>query len=605
MSIASAKTGVLAQARMFLNNQVGGMAVPMGIAMIPIFMATGVGIDAVRITREQAAFQAALDAATLALAADERTAVEGLTGNALTTRIAELEALALKYAKANYTREAGSNAQIIPKVYVDGQKVQLKATLNFPTTLMRYAGINTLDLHFFSEVQKAMRPVEVTMVMDVTGSMSQSITVGTPLPPGITSSTQIDTKIEGAKYAAKNFLKSLYSGTLAEKPSSQYIRVSMVPFSAAVRLNTAAHDFKLNWIDTAGANTLSRLHFDQSIAPPTTWNNYTAWSSLKKTSSTYHSWNGCVETRRNGTGTSDFNINDTAPSAGNPDTLFPAYFMPDVSGTSTGGGTNNYGVNYIGGTSLTSTGSECRGLSFCDKASASGSTNNANFYRSQQENYYKYVDRLIGNEAITTDGPWTNCSATSVVPMTYDRSKVEAAIDAMVPHGSTVIPEGLSWGLRVISPTEPFTKVEGFGSQAAANISIFNDPRWIKVMLLMTDGNNDIGPGSFTTNSSWYAGYGFAGEALANNRYGTTSSSAVETNLNDFTAAACNKVKANNVTLFVSSFGNGVSTATQTMLRNCATSPTHYLHAATSANLIAAFDHFGQDTLNKMIFVSK
>ncbi len=599
--------GLLSRFKKFLRNTSGGIAVPFAIAVIPMMMATGVGIDTVRITREQAAFQAAMESAALALAADDRSAVEGLTGQPLKTRIDELTVLALNYFKANYTAEAGAETSLNLSIKVDGQKVQIFATHEFPTTLMRLVGIEHMSLNFFSEVQKAMRPVEVVLVMDVTGSMAQAIPVGTPLPPGITSGSQIDTKIEGAKVAAQNFLKGLYTGTLAEKPSSQYIRVALVPFSAAVRLNQNAFDFNLNWIDTTGINPLSRLNFDQSIATPATWNNFTAWSSVKRTTGTssadWHTWNGCVETRRSGTGANDFNINDAAPTTSNPDTLFPAYFMPDVSGTDTG--SNTYGVNYIGGTSLTSVGNECRGLSFCNKTSASGSTNTSAFYRSQQENYNKYVNRVVGNEALTTDGPWSNCSATPIVPMTYDRSRVEAGLNAMTPEGNTVIPEGLAWGLKVLSPTEPFTQVEGFGANAATTISTYGNPRWMKVMLLMTDGDNNVSPGTYTTNSSPYTAYGFAGEVLANNRYGTTSNSGVETNLNNYTTAACNKVKAQNITLYVSSFGSGVSTATQTMLRNCATKTEYYMHSGSAADLVAAFNHFGQDTLNKMVFVSK
>ena len=50
-----------------------------------------------------------------------------------------------------------------------------------------------------------------------------------------------------------------------------------------------------------------------------------------------------------------------------------------------------------------------------------------------------------------------------IVPMTHDRGKIEDGIDAMTADGNTVIPEGLAWGWRTLSPGEPFTKVEGSG----------------------------------------------------------------------------------------------------------------------------------------------
>ena len=79
-----------------------------------------------------------------------------------------------------------------------------------------------------------------------------------------------------------------------------------------------------------------------------------------------------------------------------------------------------------------------------------------------------------------------------MVPLTYDRSKVETGINAMTARGPTVIPEGLAWGWRVLSPTEPFTKVEAGPTQAASTISPYNDARWQKIMVLMTDGENDV-----------------------------------------------------------------------------------------------------------------
>ena len=73
------------------------------------------------------------------------------------------------------------------------------------------------------------------------------------------------------------------------------MRVALVPFAAGVRLDQNAYDFNLNWIDTTGANPLSKLNFND-----TSWNNYTTWGKLKTTSTTYHTWNGCVEARMRG-----------------------------------------------------------------------------------------------------------------------------------------------------------------------------------------------------------------------------------------------------------------------------------------------------------------
>ena len=94
-----------------------------------------------------------------------------------------------------------------------------------------------------------------------------------------------------------------------------------------------------------------------------------------------------------------------------------------------------------------------------------------------------------------TEGPWKGCAKTSIVPMTYKRANVEAGITAMVAAGNTLIAEGIAWGWRVLSPTEPFTKVEASTSFPADTISTYHHPRWLKIMVVMTDGDNDISAG--------------------------------------------------------------------------------------------------------------
>jgi hypothetical protein len=410
-------------------------------------------------------------------------------------------------------------------------------------------------------------------------------------------------KIEGAKAAAHELLDTIYSGSLSTAPRSEYLRTALVPFSGAVRLNKNAYDYNLDWVDTTGANPLSKLNFNQSIAAPTAWNNYTAWSSIKYSSSAYHTWNGCLEARMRGTtpGVNDYNTNDVAPTLSTPETLFPAYFSPDTYTAGSPSG-SNYGINYITGTSLSAVGSECRGLS---SSTVCSSTSSTNLYM-KQENYYKYVDRNVGVESTSSYGPWRNCTVSTIVPMTYDRAKVEAGIDAMVASGPTVIPEGLAWGWRVISPTEPFTKVEGSGSLAATTISPYNDVRWQKIMVLMTDGDNDVSPGSYTLNGTTYTAYGRQYETLATNRFGTTSTGSIEGALDTAMSTICTNIKANGVKLYVAAFGTGISTATKNLLKNCSSGADegYYAEATTSADLAAFFDHIGQDVLNKSIYVS-
>ena len=225
----------------------------------------------------------------------------------------------------------------------------------------------------------------------------------------------------------------------------------------------------------------------------------------------------------------------------------------------------------------------------------------------RQENHAKYVNRNIGAESLTsaTEGPWKGCAKTSIVPLTYKRANVEAGITAMAAAGNTLIAEGIAWGWRVLSPTEPFTKVEASTSFPADTISTYHHPRWLKIMVIMTDGDNDISAGVDTLNGTTYTAYGRGKETLANNRFGTTSDSSIMGKLDDAMSAACTKAKAEGIELYVTSFGSGVSSATRAKLQACATDADNYQHATSSADLAAFFNHIGQDVLNKSIYVSK
>ncbi len=240
------KTGVF---KRFIANTEGSLTPMLGLAAIPFFLAAGAAIDMSRVTREQAAFYSSVDGAALAIAADERSAIDlSASASAQQASKDELKAYAKKYLEKNYTDISGGEAEVTVDLQITDQAIKIDATLNFPMTFMQLAGIESMDLNASSTVKKAMRPIEMVMVMDTTGSMASN------------------NKIGGAKDAAKKLLDTLYSGTLSSQPRSEFLRVGLVPFAGAVRVNTAGSDFNGSWIDTLGLNPLSRVHFDHPTA---------------------------------------------------------------------------------------------------------------------------------------------------------------------------------------------------------------------------------------------------------------------------------------------------------------------------------------------------
>ncbi len=538
----------------------GNVTITAALASVPLFIIAGGAVDYVSMSRDISAFQAAADSAVVAVAATEKARISDLTGNALTARMGELERIAHSYIGKNYHPNAGNDGNYTVNLAIDGQTVRITATHEVSTPWLQSFGVVGPTITVTAEVKKAARPVELVMVMDTTGSM------------GSTYMTQ-------AKSAAKNLLNKLYGGTLAQKPDNKDIRVALVPFSGAVRLDTAGYDFDWSWIDTTGAASVSKLNFSDS-----SWHNYLAWTRL-----TNQPWNGCVEARWG-----SYATDDTAPSTGN--TLFTPYFAPDEPTFS--GSTNspsNFLNSYI---SNSGTPNEQTGL-------ASTSTSSSNWLNRQQ-NVNKYVNKSITAESTSDYGPWFNCAKSKVVGLTHDRAKVEAGIDAMTSSGSTVIPEGLAWGWRVLSPTAPFTKVQGSANVEASTIAPYDSARWQKIMVLMTDGENDVlsnGNEVNTLNGTWYSAYG-RGKASSFNRFGTTTSSQTRAALDDRMDTLCANIKAQGVIVYTVAF-RVTSTAIQNRLKACASSEANYSYAADGVALAAIFNHIGENVTNTNIYLSK
>jgi Flp pilus assembly protein TadG len=597
------KQSITRKFRDYCNSTSGNIATFFAFSVPFALIAIGSALDTARITREYSTFHASVDSAAFAIAQDSRSASTGGTISE-TNKLALIE-LGKKYISSNYSADKSFKGQVNLDLTVTGKQINVSAELEFPTTLMKLVGIDTVTMNASTTVEKAMRPVEIVLVMDTTGSMQ-------------------GTKMTGLKQGITDFLQKMYK----TNNSSEYIRMALVPFAAAVRLDNSptAADFNLNWIDTTGINPLSKLNFTDP-----TWNNYMAWGQVKKNNTTYHTWNGCVEARKWGvtsaSSTADLHINDVAPVQSNGETLFPAYFAPDVytdktSGTTTG----SRDGDYIGNSTTTTVKNTSPTLNVGVKEwqgfATSPNSSTAAEQTARQENQAKYVNAVVGTENTNKEndnkvyGPWYNCAATPIVPMTYDRSKIQAAADNMQAYGNTMIAEGMAWGLRVISPTEPFTKVQlapGIPNDAKnkeiAKFKKDGETKWKKVMVLMSDGDNMVA-GAFNDNitainGTAYGSYGFGKEAIANNRYNTTS--AWTTNVNTATNNICSKIKALDIPVYVAAYGDTISATGVTTLENCATDKIapYYMRATTPAELATFFDHVGEDVLNKMIYASK
>ncbi|MEO3998757.1 hypothetical protein [Mesorhizobium sp. CAU 1732] len=163
-----------------------------------------------------------------------------------------------------------------------------------------------------------------------------------------------------------------------------------------------------------------------------------------------------------------------------------------------------------------------------------------------------------------------------LVTLTSDKAALLSAINGMIINiggyePNTYIPAGLTWGLNVLNPGEPFADA---GAYDPANAK----PR--KVAVLMTDGENTL---RFNSSDGKHA-------SLSNDEK-TKSGQLKATNAD--TLAICTYMKQQGIEIFSVAFMVENATA-KNMLEGCATDAQHYYDASDNESLLAAFAGIGQ-----------
>jgi uncharacterized protein YegL len=151
------------------------------------------------------------------------------------------------------------------------------------------------------------------------------------------------------------------------------------------------------------------------------------------------------------------------------------------------------------------------------------------------------------------------CPAATLVPLTNDKTLLTNTVNGYAADGATAGHIGLAFGWNAISPNWS-SVFDGTSAPGA-----YGNPNITKVVLLMTDGD---------FNTAYTAGISTAEQ---------TAESAVRT------MAHCNAMKdpARNIQIYTVAFQ--APPAAETLLRNCASSTSHYFDANDNAQLKAAF----------------
>ena len=198
-------------------------------------------------------------------------------------------------------------------------------------------------------------------------------------------------------------------------------------------------------------------------------------------------------------------------------------------------------------------------------------------------------------------GPNIGCP-TPILPLTNSYADVDAAVDALSAwnRGGTLGDIGMAWGIRTLSPGEPFTESTELDPKTGA--TLWDSPRWRKAIMIMTDGDNlfydlpgDAGPNEAHPGKSDYTAYGRLGESQANAIFNTNNANNAKGIVDTRLKSLCTTAKDQDVIIYTVTFGSSPSSSTKQIFQDCASDPGKYYHAPSQTELENAFGTIGAE----------
>ena len=220
--------------REFASDEGGSIAILVGVMILTMMIVSGVAIDFARAQNTKESLQQDLDAALL-FAGNERMQ-KGADYNIVEGAQQYMDGLArqqLVHGLATVTINQPSPTLI-----------QAIARTKIRCTIMQIFGYNELDVATSSEVALGQQPIEVSLVLDNTGSMA------------------------GAKMAAlKDAAKSLVDIAYKAPEASSHVKIGIVPFARYV--NVGLSNRNQNWISVPPDATTTGPQSCSTVTPVT------------------------------------------------------------------------------------------------------------------------------------------------------------------------------------------------------------------------------------------------------------------------------------------------------------------------------------------------
>ncbi|MEI9996303.1 MAG: TadE/TadG family type IV pilus assembly protein [Rhizomicrobium sp.] len=598
---------VRARARRFLRNNDANVAMIFAISIIPVTIAAGTGLDLARAMIVKSSLSEALDASALAVAS-----TTGLTQ-------AQMQTEAQNYFNANYKADSSYGTPAAVAVVQSGQQVTVSTTVPMPTTLINVAGIHTVNVASSSTVVWGQNKLWVSLVLDNTGSMTQTDSTGT-------------SKISALQTATHQLLTMLQNAS----STAGDVRAAIIPFSKTVNVGTAnAGATWIDWTDweAAPAGSTPSGTVGPGSSCPYSWSSNgfycapsatndancfngrgddcadtipssglicpSAPSANASTGLGGHYYNGCWNSVRSQTKTTTTNVTTVTttkqsctsntsggnvscsnksgyPSTASPTTTSSSATTNGYTGDSTTTSSNTTSGTVDGSKSCTSkTCSWTRTITSTKVDQTVAKTGTGNYNHTWVVNDHSTWHGCIMDRTQNYDTTFTTPTTTatkfpaensqSCVPsvlgtLSYDWTSLNAQVTAMTAGGSTNQTIGLAWGMQALTIGDPLN-----APSLPANTKQY--------IIILSDGLN--------TQNRW--------DGDGSNQ---------ETDVDDRMAIACTNAKTAGFTIYAVFVDLNGTQGNSSVLQNCASDSSKYFDLTTSGAIITTLNAIGQQITN-------
>ncbi len=205
------KSKIVSAFKRLLSNESGNAGIVVGMAAIPMVLIMGSAVDFERASNLHTELQSSVDSAALFAA----TLQEPDSG-VLTTK-------SKPYFEANFKADGATDLPIYNAVN-NGDSVTVTASVTSKNAFMALAGVPTTTVGARSTVMKSGINLEVSLVLDNTGSM------------GWTNSKTGNASIDDLKVAATNFVDKVMPAVQGD----YYTKIAAIPYNVGVNIGSPA-----------------------------------------------------------------------------------------------------------------------------------------------------------------------------------------------------------------------------------------------------------------------------------------------------------------------------------------------------------------------------